>query len=409
MATPTAITLTEVSKRYRVYHRRHQSLKELVLRRSRGEWVDLWALKEVSVEVPKGQMLGVIGENGAGKSTMLKVLAGILRPDGGKVITGGRVSSLLELGAGFQPEYTGRENIYLYGVLLGLRRKEVRRQFDEIVEFSELGGFIDQPVKSYSSGMYMRLGFAVAVHLEPDILLLDEILAVGDASFQKKCFEHLRKLRERGVTIVLVSHDLDSVRNFCERVIWLDRGRIAADGSPDASIKSYLELSADRAQGTDQLPGFEPAPGEVEVQSVRWLNRRRERSHAYETGEPLTLEVACRSRSEHKKIEVSVNVYRNDGVLVAHNNNDVDGVPLSLPAGESVLSLHFPHCRLRSGVYDINLAIYDPVSRRLFAFHSRRHPFTVRDGDGYGGVTELEREWSVAATSPERQRGRVKL
>src|SRR5438105_646822 len=272
MATPTAITLTEVSKRYRVYHRRHQSLKELVLRRSRGEWVDLWALKEVSVEVPKGQMLGVIGENGAGKSTMLKVLAGILRPDGGKVITGGRVSSLLELGAGFQPEYTGRENIYLYGVLLGLRRKEVRRQFDEIVEFSELGGFIDQPVKSYSSGMYMRLGFAVAVHLEPDILLLDEILAVGDASFQKKCFEHLRKLRERGVTIVLVSHDLDSVRNFCERVIWLDRGRIAADGSPDASIKSYLELSADRAQGTDQLPGFEPAPGEVEVQSVRWLN-----------------------------------------------------------------------------------------------------------------------------------------
>src|SRR5215510_821216 len=178
-----------LSKRYRVYRRRHQTLKEVVAQRSRGEWEDLWALSDVRFDVPRGQFLGVIGHNGSGKSTLLKVLTGILRPSLGRVEISGRVSSLLELGAGFHSEYSGRENVYLYGTLLGLRRREIERHYDSIVEFCELADFMETPVKNFSSGMYVRLGFAVAVHLDPEILLIDEVLAVGDANFQRKCFQ----------------------------------------------------------------------------------------------------------------------------------------------------------------------------------------------------------------------------
>jgi ABC-2 type transport system ATP-binding protein len=246
----TVIRAGGLGKRYRFYRRRHQSLKEILVRRSMGEWEDLWALKNVSFEVPRGQFLGVIGHNGSGKSSLLKVLSGIMPPDEGTLQVKGRVSSLLELGAGFQPEYSGRENVYLYGGLLGLRRREIDRHFDGIVEFSELGQFIDYPVKNYSSGMYTRLGFSVAVHLDPEILLIDEVLAVGDASFQQKCYEHLHRLRSQGCTIVLVSHDLDSIGRFCERAIWLNRGRVAAEGSTERTIQAYVETTARGAATT---------------------------------------------------------------------------------------------------------------------------------------------------------------
>jgi lipopolysaccharide transport system ATP-binding protein len=230
-----------MSKRFRLYRRRHQSIKEILVRRSVGDWEDLWAVRDLTFEVPRGQFLGVIGHNGSGKSTLLKLLSQILTPDGGTLKICGRVSSLLELGAGFQPEYTGRENVYLYGSLLGLRRRDIVRAYESIVEFSELEHFIDYPVKNYSSGMYTRLGFSVAVHLDPDILLIDEVLAVGDASFQQKCFEHLSRLRAKGCTIILVSHDMHAVAKFCEQAIWLDHGRLMATGETDKTIQCYLE------------------------------------------------------------------------------------------------------------------------------------------------------------------------
>lgn len=232
-----------MSKRFRLYRRKHQSIKEILVRRSLGDWEDLWALKDLTFEVPRGQFLGVIGHNGSGKSTLLKLLSQILRPDEGRLEISGRVSSLLELGAGFQPEYTGRENVYLYGSLLGLRHRDIVRAYESILDFSELEHFIDYPVKNYSSGMYTRLGFSVAVHLDPDILLIDEVLAVGDASFQQKCYEHLHHLRARGCTIILVSHDLHSVGKFCERGIWLDHGRLMADGDAHATIQAYLDAT----------------------------------------------------------------------------------------------------------------------------------------------------------------------
>jgi lipopolysaccharide transport system ATP-binding protein len=230
-----------MSKRFRLYRRRHQSIKEILVRRSVGDWEDLWAVRDLTFEVPRGQFLGVIGHNGSGKSTLLKLLSQILTPDEGTLEICGRVSSLLELGAGFQPEYTGRENIYLYGSLLGLRRRDIVRAYESIVEFSELEHFIDYPVKNYSSGMYTRLGFSVAVHLDPDILLIDEVLAVGDASFQQKCFEHLSRLRVKGCTIILVSHDMHAVAKFCEQAMWLNQGRLMATGETDKTIQCYLE------------------------------------------------------------------------------------------------------------------------------------------------------------------------
>jgi lipopolysaccharide transport system ATP-binding protein len=242
-----AILVQGMSKRFRLYRRRHQSIKEILVRRSLGDWEDLWAVRGLTFEVPRGQFLGVIGHNGSGKSTLLKLLSQILTPDEGTLEITGRVSSLLELGAGFQAEYTGRENVYLYGSLLGLRRRDIVREYESILEFSELEHFIDYPVKNYSSGMYTRLGFSVAVHLEPDILLIDEVLAVGDASFQQKCYEHLNRLRARGCTIILVSHDLTSVGKFCERGIWLDHGRLVADGDADSTIQAYLDATTGSA------------------------------------------------------------------------------------------------------------------------------------------------------------------
>ncbi len=393
------IGLHDVGKRYRVYHQRHTSLKEVIIRRSRGVWEEVWALDGLTFDVPAGQMLGVIGHNGAGKSTLLKLLTGILQPDRGHLETRGRVSSLLELGAGFQQEYTGRENIYLNGVLLGLPRREVARHFDEIVAFSELESFIDHPVKNYSTGMRMRLGFAVAVHLVPDILLLDEVLAVGDAAFQQKCFAHMRKLRREGTTVLLVSHDLDSVRNFCERVVWLDHGRVAADGPPERALQAYLEAVTNAppvgAAPEEAVDDYGKATAEVEVLSVRYLNGAGEGSFFYESGEPMTVEIRCRAERVHDDVGVTLNIVRVDGVHAVNTNSEIDGIELCLPAGESTIELRFPALDLRRAMYDLDLVIYSMTRHQTLAYHHRRHPFNVNDEDGGGGIAHIRHHWRV--------------
>lgn len=236
-----AVRFENVSKRFRIYHEKHHSLKENVLTmfRDRRRWEDFWALRGVDIEIPKGQMLGIIGENGSGKSTCLKLLARIYRPDTGAVTVNGSLTALIELGAGFQPDFTGRENVYLNGSILGFSRSEIDDRYDEIVAFAELEKFIDTPVKNYSSGMYMRLGFSIAIHVDPDILLIDEILAVGDEAFQQKCLERIRYFRKVGKTIVFVSHALGSVEALCDRAILLTKGKLTADGQPAHTIAEY--------------------------------------------------------------------------------------------------------------------------------------------------------------------------
>lgn len=241
-----AISVQGVSKSYRLVRNRPTSVKEAIVRPSSRSTVEnFWALKDIDMGIPKGSFFGLIGQNGSGKSTLLKLIAGIHRQNTGSITVEGRLSALLELGAGFHPELSGRENIYLNGAILGMSRKQMASVVDEIADFSGIGEFLDAPVRIYSSGMYVRLGFAVAVHVDPEILLVDEVVAVGDEEFQRKCLSHMEKLREQGVTIVLVSHDISQVRELCDEVAWIDQTRLREVGKSDVVTDRYLDWVRD--------------------------------------------------------------------------------------------------------------------------------------------------------------------
>ena len=241
MTVSSAIEVDGVSKKFRLYKERNQSIKSAVMRRRVSDHEDFWALRDISLKVRQGETFGLVGDNGSGKSTLLKCMAKILYPDKGTITMHGRVAALLEVGSGFHPELSGRENVYLNGSILGMSRKEVDRKFDDIVDFSGVREFIDQPVKNYSSGMYVRLGFSVAINVEPDILLVDEVLAVGDESFQAKCAEKFAEFREQGRTVVIVSHALGTLAKMCDRAAWIQHGDLKSVGKPDDVIERYRD------------------------------------------------------------------------------------------------------------------------------------------------------------------------
>lgn len=240
-----AVQVVGVSKRFRVYKERNQTLKAAMMRGRRAQFDEFWALRDVRFDIPRGCTFGVIGDNGSGKSTMLKCIARILQPNEGYVQVDGSLAALLELGSGFHPELSGRENVYLNGSILGLRKSEIDAKFDDIVDFAGVRAFIDQPVKNYSSGMYVRLGFSIAINVDPDILLVDEVLAVGDANFQDKCMEKFADFRRAGKTVVLVSHSMGSMRSLCDEVAWLDHGRLAAVGPAADMVADYVDQTHD--------------------------------------------------------------------------------------------------------------------------------------------------------------------
>lgn len=236
-----AVSVANVSKMFRLYHERNQSLKSAVMRRRISVHEDFWALKEVSFDVPVGSTFGLIGSNGSGKSTLLKCLAKIFYPEKGTITSNGKVAAMLEVGSGFHPELSGRENVYLNGSILGMSRKEIAKKFDEIVEFSGVEQFIDQPVKNYSSGMYVRLGFSVAINVDPDVLVVDEVLAVGDAEFQAKCQAKFAEFRSQGKTVILVSHSMDTVKSMCDTAAWLQNGSLKTVGAATQTVHAYME------------------------------------------------------------------------------------------------------------------------------------------------------------------------
>ena len=252
LASEPAVELSGVSKRFRVELDKPSSFKEAVLRLGRRRVDDFWVLHDISLSIPGGSFFGLVGQNGSGKSTLLRLMAGIHRPTSGEISARGRLSALLELGAGFHPDLTGRENVYLNGAMLGLGRRQMAEAMDAIVEFSGVGTHIDAPVKIYSSGMYARLGFAVAVNVDPDVLLVDEVIAVGDEEFQRRCLHHMDTLRAAGTTIVLVSHDTALVRRLCDTAGWLHQGRLRAVGEPAAVVEQYFgSVGDDRGDGPD--------------------------------------------------------------------------------------------------------------------------------------------------------------
>ncbi|MFQ6058238.1 MAG: ABC transporter ATP-binding protein [Anaerolineae bacterium] len=394
---PPAVRFDKVSKRFIVRHERPRSFQELAvgLFRNNGSREELWALRDVSFTVRQGETLGLIGPNGAGKSTVLKLVSRILEPTDGRITVNGRVSALLELGAGFHPDLTGRENVYLNGSILGLSRREMREKFDSIVRFAELERFIDMPVKHYSSGMYMRLGFAIAIHVDPDVLLIDEVLAVGDQSFQQKCLERINEMRGRGVTILFVSHNLEAVRNLCDKALWLDNGVIRAQGATGMVIDRYMASVLRAEEERLEVESLVSSEGdrwgsrEVEIVEVRFLDQYGLERRVFATGEPMTVRIRYRARDRIQRPVFGVAIYRNDGMHINGPNTRLAGYEIDHLDGEGEIDYTIHALNLLEGTYELSAAIYDYECVHPYDHQHRRYTFVVRRGvvsERYGMV-----------------------
>ena len=392
----SAIVVDDVSKQYRLYHERNQSLKAAIMRRARVKYEEFWALRDVTFEVPEGATFALIGENGSGKSTLLKSMAHILRPEQGRIETTGKISALLELGAGFHPELTGRENIFLNGSILGMTKKQLNQRFDEIVDFAGLEHFIDTPVKNYSSGMYVRLGFSVAINVDPDILLIDEVLAVGDAEFQRKCLEKFDDFRAAGKTIVIVSHALESVRNLCDTVGWLEHGVLRRLGQSNDVIDEYLtESHTDRA--ADGAHGTRWGSGEGRLEKIELLDASKEPVKRVRTGDTVVLRFHYAADAPIPKPVFGLAIYALDGVRVTGPSTRDGGlVPDQLdPGAEGYVDLHVDRLLLLPGTYDVSASLHNSAGTHVWDMRHRVLRFDVEFGDPHEeyGFVSLGGTW----------------
>lgn len=408
------IRFDHVSKQFMLKHERPRSFQELFLnvvhlQRSRAK-EKYWALSDVSFEVSQGAMVGIIGPNGAGKSTIMKLVSRIIVPTSGKVEVVGRVGALLELGAGFHPELTGRENIYLNGSILGMNRREVARQIDAIIAFAEIDQFIDIPVKHYSSGMEVRLGFSVAVHTRPDILLIDEVLAVGDAGFQQKCLEKIAEFRRSESTIVYVSHDLRSVGQLCSEVIWLEQGRIKQVGDPDRVISSYMaffeqqlaeKLALENRQGTEAGP----EPSELRIQRVSMVDEEGKHRWTFDSGEAVRVRIEYESNGPVEEPVFGVLFHRTDGLHVSSTNTySVDPIEFGPIDGRGTLTVEIDSLNLYSGEYLLSVGAYrapdPPYWSSPAHFLDRQFKFRVVSEQRHG-IMVMPVRWKHTAASDE--------
>jgi ABC-type polysaccharide/polyol phosphate transport system ATPase subunit len=398
-----AVTVEGLSKRFRIYHERNQSLKAAVLRRGRASYEEFWALRDVSLEVPAGVTYGLIGENGSGKSTLLKCIARILLPDAGRVRTDGKVAALLELGSGFHPELSGRENVFLNGSILGLSTAEITRRFDDIVGFAGLERFIDTPVKNYSSGMYVRLGFSVAINVDPDILLVDEVLAVGDETFQRRCAEKFSDFRRAGKTVVLVSHAMGQLRNLCDQVAWLDNGELKAAGAPGEVVDDYVGEAHQAAREADDVPPPEEqerdrwGSGEATITRVELLDRAGAPAAAVRTGDAVTVRLHWATSEPIPRPVFGVAVHSLDGVEISGPNTRDAGLVPDKIDGTGTVDLRVPRLLLLPGVYDLSGAVYDYSRTHPYDHRHRVARFDVEPGDPREehGFTSLGGHWDA--------------
>jgi ABC-type polysaccharide/polyol phosphate transport system ATPase subunit len=374
-----------------------RTLKELVVLRGRGPGTDVWALREVSFAVEPGEAVGLVGRNGSGKTTLLRLLAGIIKPTAGHVAVGGRVGSLLELGAGFHPDFTGRENVFLNGSIHGLSRKRVREQMDEIVAFAELQEFIDLPVRTYSSGMAMRLGFAIAAHIEADVLLLDEVFAVGDEAFQRKCFGKIFEFKQRGGTIVFVSHDAAAVEKLCERAILLRAGGLEFDGATHDAILRYHRLLAAEEDPEERSAGLrEWGSGEARVAEVALLGADGDARQQFMGGEPLTLRVRIEAPAPVDAPLLRWEVRGESGLLLAAGMQATD--ELGWDGRGLVLRFDADGLPLAGGRFRVRLGLSDRDGRRLYHQLDDAVAFYVHADEEERGLVRLEGRWSKEET-----------
>ena len=383
-----AIEVKDISKQFRLYNERYSSLKERVIHGGKMPFTPFWALQDVNVDINEGETFGILGRNGCGKSTLLKCIAGILKPTSGEIRVRGSLAAMLELGAGFQPELSGRDNIFLNGSLLGLSRSEIEKRFDGIVAFAELEQFIDNQVKFYSSGMYVRLGFAVAVNVEPDVLLVDEVLAVGDAAFQRKCLDHVKKFQQEGRTIVVVSHGTDTIRQNCERAMVMNHGRVITVDDPGEAIRVYL---ADLL-GVGTLEGSESGGIEGNVFAIGTVQAEHggsgSRPHLY-SGESLTVTAELDSLATVSNAMATIAIHDDKNELVFASDPDDPSCQMEVPLGGGQIRFDFPEVPLLDGTYSVSVGIRSVTDTAIFDWKDQ--------------VTQFE------VANPGRATGRVRL
>ena len=401
------VELNGVSRMFAMRRDRSRSLQELFIRLFRGAKTPpnvFWPLRDISLAISRGDCVGVIGPNGSGKSTLLKLITGILEPTHGELIVSGRLSSLLELGAGFQLDLTGRENIYLNGSIYGLSRAQIDDRLDRIVGYAELGEFIDTPVKHYSSGMYVRLGFAVAIHTEPDLLLVDEVLAVGDIAFQRKCLTSIYQYRNSGGTLLFVSHDLSTIQSICNRALWLENGSIQAEGDATDVIMKYQHHVAsleDAKQGSAQLAptgtGQRWGTGQLEIRDVELCGAGGEPKSVFFTGDEMQIRLHYHSRQRIENPIFGLAIHHQNGINIFGPNTKFAGLDIPCVEGSGTIVYTIGRLPLLAGGYAVSVAAVNDSDTETFDYHDRAYSFQVypgERGDGYGMVV-LDGNWQT--------------
>ncbi len=360
---------------------------------------EFWALDNISFELKKGETLGIIGPNGAGKTTLLKLLNGIFNPDEGKIRMKGKVGALIQIGAGFHPLLTGKENIYINGSILGMSKKEIDKKLHSIIDFADIGDFIDSPVKYYSSGMYVRLGFAIAIHCNPDILLVDEILAVGDVGFQTKCLQRMKEVKDRGTSIIFISHNLESVNNICLRAIFLHQGKMKFLGSPLDAISLYRKfvLSSSQKFPKEAPAKVETIKGEkkIEISKVEFINREGIKTETFKTAESMTMNIYYFAKEPIDSPEFRLAFYLIDGTHYAWHSTRADGYQTGIINGRGKLEVIFPELNLMSGEYLISVLILDKDGIAPFDRHYQSHRILVEASKFTSGIVYLSHSWKL--------------
>jgi len=393
---PGEISVEGVSRRFRIHARDARTLKDLFVQRGRTEATDVWALREVSLDVARGEAVGLIGRNGSGKTTLLRIVAGIIKPTAGRVRAEGRIGSLLELGAGFHPDFTGRENVFLNGAIYGLRRADIRQRFDEIVAFAELEHAIDRPVRTYSSGMTVRLGFAIAAFLDADVLLLDEVFAVGDESFQRKCFGRIARFKQEGGTIVFVSHDASAVERLCERAVLLVSGGVAFDGRTREAITRYRRTLADDIDPAERGAGLrEWGSGEATIASAALVGKEGAERLQFLSGEPFALRVAVSATDGVPPPRLQLEVRDDAGTLVAGQAVDLGALGWAAGNGERGVRFEIGSLPLADGRFHLRLGLTDESGEHLYHQLDDALAFVVYPGGEERGFVRFAGSWAL--------------
>jgi ABC-2 type transport system ATP-binding protein len=396
MTKPGTIVAEKVSRRFRVYPQRHVTLKEAIVRRRHLRPVEVWAVRDVSLRVEPGESVGFLGRNGSGKTTLLRLFAGVFRPTSGRISVSGRVGSLLELGAGFHPDFTGRDNIYLSASIYGLRKQEVDRRLDSIVAFSELERFIDLPVRTYSAGMYMRLGFSIAINVDADILLLDEVFAVGDEAFQRKSVDRILGFREQGKTIAFVSHSGPALERMCDRAVLLREGFVEYDGETGEALRRYQELLAGEEDPAERAVGLrEWGTGEVRVVGVSMEDPSGVARESFAGGEPLVLRLLVKAREAVDPPRLTIELRDGTGALLGRNERDLGELGWDRESEEAVVRFEIPRLPVVEGRFQFNVSLTDAERARRYHSVEKAGEFSVAPEGEAHGLILFEGAWSL--------------